>query len=174
MNELKHNNAILCSIVFYNPENCIDNCFGYFVANVKDGAYEPIEKIHKPYNNSATGFSYRRDIVYNLFNIYYISEEMVALLKNKLNVDFTLLAPKLIAAAENKKIIFKNIMEMVRYHFPDEYLKPVPSLSLIKDNYLKLEYPSRLSIKPNLLSRVVVTQSGDGHTAKFKIPYLKS
>ncbi|MFA5360066.1 MAG: hypothetical protein WC349_03885 [Patescibacteria group bacterium] len=172
VNELKHNNATLCSIVFYNFNNCSDNCFGYYVANVNNGGYEPIEKVHKKFNNSATGFSYRRDIIYNLFNVYYISEEMISLLKNKIGIDFKLLTPKTIEAAENKKKIFKNIMEMARYHFPDEYLKPVPSLSLAKGNYLKLEYPSLLSIKPNLLNRVVATMSGDGHTAKFKIPYM--
>jgi len=172
VNELKHNNAILGSVAFYNSKDKGECCLGYFIANVIDGAYAPIEKVHPKLGDSYTGFSFRRDITYNLCHIYNLSEEMLIFLRDKIGVDFNVLQPKVDSAPDNKKKLFKDVTELSRIHFPDEYLKPVPSVSITKDERLKLAYPSSLSIKPNKLDRVVVTHSGDGHTREFKLLYM--
>jgi len=172
VNELKHNNAILASVAFYNKNNPEEHCLGYFIANVVRGVYEPVEKIHPKFGKTYTGFSYKRDLAYNIFNIYNISEEIISLLKNKIYLNIALLKPKVEEAPKIKQELFKQIIDMPKIYFPDEYLKPVPSLSLADAKRLKLEYPSQLSIKPNKLESVVITHSGDGHTLKFRIPYM--
>lgn len=172
VNELKHNNATLCSVLFYNSKNKKEHCLGYFVANVINGAFEPIERVHAKFGNSYTGFSFKRDLTYNLFHIYNLSEEIMTFLTTKIGVDFRTLTPKVSAAPEDRKLIFKKLIDLPLTYFPDEYLKPVPSMSITKDERMKFEYPSHLSIKQNRLDRVMVTHSGDGHTNQFKIPYL--
>lgn len=172
VNELKHNNAILGSIAFYNKNNSKEHCLGYFIANVVNGVYEPVEKIHPKFGKTHTGFSYKRDLIYNIFNIYNISEEIILLLKNKIYLNIDLLKPKVKEAPKMKQELFKKIIDIPKIYFPDEYSKPVPSLSLTDDKRLKLEYPSQLSIRPNRLEKVVITHSGDGYTRKFRIPYM--
>jgi len=172
VNELKHNNACLCCVAFYSSKGGNEHCLGYFVANVVNGAFEPIEKVHAKFGNTYTAFSYRRDLTYNLFNVYYLSEEIMRFLREKIGVDFNTLKASTVIASAIKKGLFIDLMAMPRIYFPDEYLKPIPSISITDDNKLKLEYPSMLTIKPNKLDRVVVNHSGDGHTQEFKIPYM--
>ncbi len=172
VNELKHNNASLCCVGFYNSKGGNEHCLGYFVANVVNGAFEPIEKVHAKFGTAYTAFSYRRDLTYNLFNIYLLSEEIIKLLNEKIGIDFSLIKTNTVHASDIKKTMYVDLMDMPRIYFPDEYAKPVPSISITEDNKLKLEYPSMLTIKPNRLDRVVVNHSGDGHTKEFKIPYM--
>ena len=171
VNELKHNNAVLCCVAFYDSRHS-EHCLGYFVANVVDGGFEPSPKVHTKFNEMHTAFSFRRDLTYNLVNIYNLSEEIISLLKEKIGIDFDAIAFQTIPAVANKREMFMDLMSMPRIHFPDEYLKPVPSLSITGDEKLKLEYPSMLSIKPNRLNRVVVNFATDGHTGKFAVPYM--
>lgn len=170
VNELKHNNAILGSIAFFNP-NSSDCCVGYFIANVIDDCYEPVGKIHPKFQNVYTGFSFRRDLIYNLYCVYGIAENMTMFLEDKISIDFNNLIPNVEAAPENRIALFQRIMDLPRIHFPDEYVKPVPSISITDEKKLKLEYPSLLAIKPNRLGRTILTHSGDGHTQKFKVLY---
>lgn len=172
VNELKHNNGILAGVSFYDANDGSQNCLGYFIANVVNGAYSPVEKIHPKFQNVYTGFSFRRDLHYNIFNIYKISEDILIFLKNNAGVDIESLDVDIQEAHDSKKKLFHDLMEMPRFHFPDEYAKSVPSVAITQDRHLRLTYPSYLSIKPNRLNRVILTHSGDGHTREFKIPYI--
>lgn len=171
VNELKHNNGILGSVAFYSSFSPDDHCAGYFVANVVDDCYEPVAAIHPKFQNTHTGFSFRRDLTYNLYSIYALSEEIMLLLETKMGIDFKTLNPQL-TQSEGRRAIFQKLMDMPRMHFPDEYLKPVPSISITAENKLKLEYPSQLSIKPNRLNKVVLTHSPDGHTRTYRVLYM--
>ncbi len=172
VNELKHNNASLCCVAFYDSNDGSQNCLGYFVANVINDAFEPITKIHAKVGNTYTAFSFRRDLIYNIVNIYNLSEQIINFIENEIGINLNKLNPVTQMAPDIKKQLFRDVMSMPRIHFPDEYSKDVPSLSITEDEKLKLEYPSMLSIKPNRLNRVVVNHSGDGHTREFKIPYM--
>lgn len=171
VNELKHDNGIMAGIAFYDSRDGSNNCLGYFIANVVDGVYAPVEKIHPKLQNMHTGFSFRRDLHYNLFNIYRLSEEIINFLREKIGVDINLIDVKTSCASEKKKKIFQKVMKIPRVHFPDEYFKSVPSVVLNDKGCLKLEYPAQLFIRLNKLDRVVLTHSGDGHTSKFKMLY---
>lgn len=174
VNELKHNNGILAGIAFYDENDGSKNCLGYFIANVIDGAYSPVDSIHPKMQDVYTAFSFRRDLHYNLFNIYKISEDIIDFLRDVKGIDVGSKDVNITPAPDSKKKLYRDIMDMQRYHFPDEYAKPVPSVSLTEDNNLKLAYPSQLSIQPNRLNRVVLTHSTDGHTRGYSIPYFGS
>jgi len=168
VNELKHNNGILSGISFYEPNQPGHFCLGYFVCNVVNGAFQPVDKIHTKIGGASTAFSFRRDLNYNLYHIYYISEEMMILLREKVGIDFESVCGA--EASENMKQIFRDLMDIPRYHFPDEYTKPVPSISFDEER-VKLEYPSPLAIKPNNLSKGVQNYPTDGHTGEYKFIY---
>lgn len=172
VNELKHNNGSIQGTAFYNEETPSEHCLGFFIANVIDGVYEPVEKIHPKMQDIYTAFSYRRDLTYNLYNVFLISEEILNFIKSNTKVDFSLISPTLTKAPDSKIELYKQVMGMPLVHFPDEYVKPVPSVSVTKQNTLKLDYPSQLTIRSNKLNRVVTNHIGDGHTATFRVPYM--
>jgi len=172
VNELKHNSGILAGIAFYDDRDGTKNCLGYFIANVVEGSYDPVESIHPKLGDMYTGFSFRRDLHYNLFNMYKVSEDILEFLQQKIGVDIGSIEVEVKSAPDNLRKAFQQIMDMPRYHFPDEYVKPVPSVALTKDHRLKLTYPANLSIMPNRLNRVVLTHSTDGHTGAYRIPYM--
>jgi len=120
-----------------------------------------------------TGFSFKRDLTYNIFNIYNISEEILYLLKSKISDNIISTGIKVEKAPDFKQKIYRNIMDIPRFYFPDEYFKPVVSLSVSEGNLLKIEYPSQLTIKPNNLRKIVLSHSTDGHTREFAIPYYR-
>lgn len=171
VNELKHNNGVMGGLGFYSS-NTPGKCLGYFIANVVNEEYIPVEKIHSKFKNMYTGFSFRRDLNYNLFNIYQLSEEIILFLKENCGLDLASIKTDVKSAPEKKEGIFKKIMEIPKIHFPDEYTKPIPS-TVLGEEGLQLEYPSKLSIKPNNLDKGVLIYPGDGYTKKFKMLYLK-
>ena len=171
VNELKHNNAVFGGITFFETDSNATHCSGYFIANVNDDCYEPVEKIHARFHGTHTGFSFRRDLAYNIYNVYAVAEHLSMLLTEKLGLDLSTLSPKVVEAPQNRRDLFQKVMDMPRIHLPDEYLKQVPSVSLTNDGKLKLEYPSQLTIHPNRLRRIVLRHTGDGHTRTFRMLY---
>jgi len=170
VNQLKHKNGILNYIVFYNEENRKFHV-GYFVANVKNDAYEPVDYIHKEFRGQLTAFSFNRDVRYNIFNVFLISEEIIEFLKR---IGIQLNSSRETTRISNKKtLLYKKIMDMPKVFFPDEYFKDVPSVCLLDDERLKLEYPSKLSLKKLIYDKTLLTHSGDGKTREFKLLYYK-
>ncbi len=170
VNELKHQNGVLNYVVFYN-ERSGEFHMGYFVANVRNDAYEPVDHIHKRFQEQYTAFSFNRDVKYNLFNIFLISEGLVEFLEAmNLKTNF---AGKITKKKSNKReSLYKKIMDMPRVFFPDEYSKNVPSVYLLKEGGLKLEYPSiSLSLQKLTCGKMLLSHSGDGKTREFKVLY---
>jgi|GEM_PF-1977341 len=171
-NELKHRNGILSYIVFYNEGNK-EFHIGYFVANVKDEAYEPVDYIHKEFQGQHTAFSFNRDIRYNIFNVFLISEKIINFLK-KIKLQVNLLNRDAEKASAQEISLYRKIMDMSKVFFPDEYFKDVPSICLLDNGNLKLEYPSKLSLRKLTCDKVLLTHSGDGKTRQFKLLYYKN
>jgi len=169
VNALKHNNAILNGIIFFD-ETAKEFYLGYYVANVVSERYEPVQSIHADYQGEHTAFSFGRDVRFNMYHIFAIAEELINMIKN-LGIKITI-PSKSLPINEKRETLFKGIMDLPRTFFPDEYQKPIPSVSITSDRLLKLEYPSMLSLKP--LPRpqsVMLYHSPDGKTRSFAILY---
>jgi hypothetical protein len=172
VNELKHNNAFLGGFSFYSLQTG-KHCLGYYIANVRDDACGPVEDIHPLFMGQHTGFSFRRDLHYNYYNVYYISELLIDFIKNITNIDSSNLSPLTLEPREEKKKIAEMMTLMPPIHFPNEYPKSVPSVALLRSRRLKLEYPSSFTIESNNLERAVMTSSTDGHTRTYKMLYMR-
>jgi len=169
VNALKHNNAILNGIIFFD-EAAKEFCLGYYVANVVNERYEPVQSIHADYQGEHTAFSFGRDVRFNMYHVFAVAEELLNMINN-LGIEVTM-PTKSLPINEKRESLFRNIMDLPRTFFPDEYQKPVPSVSITDDKLLKLEYPSMLSLKP--LPRphsVMLYHSPDGKTRSFALLY---
>ncbi len=169
VNALKHNNAILNGIIFFD-EAAKEFYLGYYVANVVNERYEPVQLIHADYQGEHTAFSFGRDVRFNMYYIFAVAEELLKMIIN-LGIQ-PAVSSKSLPTNEKRETLFKNIMELPRTFFPDEYQKPVPSVSISDDKLLKLECPSMLSLKP--LPRphsVMLYHSPDGKTRSFALLY---
>ncbi|MFH1162403.1 MAG: hypothetical protein V1696_04000 [Candidatus Jorgensenbacteria bacterium] len=169
VNELKHNNAVLNGIVFYDTITK-DFSLGYYIANVFNGRYEPVEKIHQKFHNQDTAFSFARDIRYNSCNIFQLSEELVEFIVNGLKLQIPVPTQER-TPNEERRLLYEDISNLPRYFFPDEYQKDVPSVVLRENSALKLELPSKLSLRPLHHNRVLLYHSGDGKTRSFALLY---
>lgn len=169
VNALKHNNAILNGIIFFD-EAAKEFYLGYYVANVVNERYEPVQSIHADYQGEHTAFSFGRDVRFNTYHIFAIAEELMNMINN-LGIQVTI-PSKSLPINNKREALFRSIMNLPRTFFPDEYQKPVPSVSVTSDRLLKLEYPSKLSLKP--LPRphsVMLYHSPDGKTRSFALLY---
>jgi len=168
VNELKHNNAVINYFVFYD-ENTKDFSLGYYVANVVNERYEPVAKIHKKFNGQETAFSFARDIRLNMCNVFEVSEKVVKLIHD-LGVSPALPAKEYMSN-DKRHLLYQEISNLPRCFFPDEYGKDIPSVALNGNGTLKLELPSRLSLKPLTHKRAMQSMSGDGKTRSFALLY---
>ena len=169
VNALKHNNAVLNGIIFFD-ESAKEFYLGYYVANVVNERYEPVQAIHADYQGEHTAFSFGRDMRLNMYHAFAIAEELLNMIKN-LSIQ-VVIPSKSLPISEKKETLFKGIMDLPRTFFPDEYEKPIPSIAITSDRLLKLEYPSMLSLKP--LPRphsVMLYHSPDGKTRNFALLY---
>lgn len=171
VNELKHNNGFLGGCSFYSLITG-KHCLGYFVANISNDVSEPVEKIHPKFRNMYTGFSFRRDLHYNYYNVYFVSELLIDFIKSATGLSFEDMVSEKKEPTVKKKQLCEGLMSMHPIHFPDEYKRPVPSVALLRSNRLKLEYPSSFTVKPNLLEKAVLTTDTDGHTRAFRMLYM--
>lgn len=169
VNALKHNNAILNGIIFFD-ESAKEFCLGYYVANVVNERYEPVQAIHSDYQGEHTAFSFGRDIRLNMYHAFAIAEELLNMIKN---LGIQVATPSIsLQVNEKRESLFKNVMNLPRTFFPDEHQKQVPSISITDNRLLKLEYPSMLSLKslPRQHS-VMLYHSPDGKTRNFALLY---
>ncbi|MDD5688943.1 MAG: hypothetical protein PHQ76_01530 [Caldisericia bacterium] len=171
VNELKHRNGILNYVTFYNEKDG-KFCMGYYIANVKNNEYQPIDYIHKEFQGESTAFSFNRDVRYNVFNVFYVSEVIVSFLKGiGIKIDPSSIMIK--RAPDQRRQLYQKIMNMPKVFFPDEYFKDVPSVCLLKNGSLKLEYPSQLTLNKLTCNEVLLNHSIDGKTQKFRLLYYK-
>jgi hypothetical protein len=169
VNELKHNNAVINYFVFYD-EDTKDFSLGYYVANVVNERYEPVAKVHEKFNGQETAFSFARDTRFNMCNVFRISEEIIKLIHD-LRISPTFPAKEYIKN-EKRHLLYQDISGLPRCFFPDEYKKAIPSVVLNENGTLKLELPSKLSLKPLNYRRALQSMSGDGKTRSFALLYF--
>lgn len=169
VNELKHNNGIINGIAYYE-DSTNEFSLGYYVANVINDAYVPVPNIHQKNNGENTAFSLSRDIRFNIYNIFFVSEQLIKLAK-ALNIPAKISISST-EVVEKRRILYEDIFNLPLYFFPDEYKKEVPSISITRENILKLEYPSRFTPKklPPVMN-FVQYHSTDGKTAKYGLLY---
>lgn len=167
VNELKHNNAILNGLVFFD-ETSEDFLLGYYVANVFNGRYEPVKKIHSKFHGQDTAFSFARDIRYNICNIFQLSEELVTLI-NELNIK--ILIPLGQARNEKRLLLYEDIYNLPKCFFPDEYEKDIPSV-VVGSKILELDIYSNLSLEPLRHREGLLFHSADGKTNSFALLYF--
>ena len=170
VNEMKHNNSILGSISFFDKNYPDEHCLGYYVSNVTDGLYQPVESIHKSWRNCRTAFSFKRDISYHLFHVYMVSEVISDYLRSVHDEVFTKTQQQ-VEQNEQLKETFSTLVQIPRIFMPDEYEKPVPSVAITGQGELRLLYPSRLTIKANKLSQFILTHTTDGVTGSYALLY---
>ena len=169
VNALKHNNAILNGIIFFD-ETAKRFYLGYYIANVVNERYEPVQSIHADFQGEHTAFSFGRDVRFNMYHVFAIAEELLNMIHN-LGVQVTIPSTSLPTNDKREKL-FRNVMGLPRTFFPDEYRKSIPSVAITSDRLLKLEYPSMLSLKPLPRTHsVMLYHSPDGKTRNFALLY---
>lgn len=167
VNELKHKNGILAWISFIDPR-VQDFVLGYYVANINKNRFEPVEKIHSKFKEQYTAFSFGRDIRFNIFQMFKLSEELLALIK-RLGIATADVIPA--GQPSSQRIsLYKSICELPNHVFPDEQTKEVIDIQ-IKDGQLVLEYPAYMVVPERRHRLVVLSFAGDGMTRDFALLY---
>lgn len=125
VNSIKHNQAEL-SWIYLNHTS--DIRAGYYVRDVQpNGSLGPALRVHSDGNSA---FSYSRDMLLHIWNLYYVSDEFSKLVEKSVPaVDFSS-ANRLESAALNAG--YQNILERLSKisfaFFPDEVHLPFPQI----------------------------------------------
>jgi len=174
VNGLKHKQCRLRGLFFHKR---MDVRLGYYLEEPDaDGVPGPSLGVHKDGNSA---FSFARDILFNLYYVYYISEMLVEAVKGALHQyhSFSLEFRK--AESENERWLdlLRQASRIRPSVFPDEVEKPFPYFTFTEGEggraEMVLMYPVTmipLSFPPGM--RISGTFIGDGVTKTFKVPYL--
>lgn len=171
VNSLKHSHARLQGFYCHGPSHIR---LGYYLEEMgKDTVVGPSTRVHKDGNSA---FSFSRDLTLNLFNVYYISGQLVDSVQRFLEeaYNFELLPSKQNEYAETKEVI-ENAAALQQRFFQDELLKPCANISVESDSHDSrciLSYPSipvERSFPVGL--RMACFMYPDFKSKKFKLPY---
>ena len=167
VNNLKHKQNQLRIIAFYWENN---SSLGYFVEGSVDdkGTLGPDPTIH---SNSATAFSFYRDIPFHICNIYTVSTQL-ALALTKIDQRFKQLNSNSKGSSYWFELL-KASSHLPHIYFEDELKKPIPLIQA-KNNLIKLEFPSK-TLTPMSIpkgSKIVLSLLGDGITKSWNLPYF--
>jgi len=172
VNGLKHKQCRLRGLYF---SKYLDVRLGYYVEEADiNGIPGPLPDIHKDGNSA---FSFSRDILFNLYNVYHISEMLVEAIKA------ALLSYHSFALNPQKKdnylewgVILQQAAALPYSVFPDEIDKPLPYFSFEKDGEKEstfIMYPVTtipLTFPDGM--RIHGFFSADGVTKSYKLPYI--
>jgi hypothetical protein len=172
VNSMKHNHARLRGFYFYGSDEIR---LGYYLEEMgKDRAIGPSPLVHKDGNSA---FSFSRDIPFNLFALYHISEQLIAAVKSflKLTYNFDLL-PSISAGYDEIRQVVENARAIEQKFFPDELLKPCAVVSVestSNNSTCTLSYPdnSKEHSFPQELRMTCFIYAEKGET--FKLPYTE-
>ena len=171
VNSLKHSHALLQGFYCHNPSHIR---LGYYLEEMgKDTAVGPSTRVHKDGNSA---FSFSRDLTLNLFNMYYISEQLVDSAQRflKETYNFELLPAKQNEYADLKEVIEKAATVQQRF-FQDELLKPCATISVESDSHdsrCVLSYPSTpVEGSFPIGLRMACFMYPDSKSKIFKLPY---
>ena len=171
VNYLKHEQGRLRSITFYNDEFALP---GYYIEGpVAENILGPVEKIH-PGGNSA--FSFARDLRYHFFHFYAVAKHLSTAIRGTLGSENESNPPESETLDETVLEIASGISSLPLMFYPDEVLKPVPSVTIMQGHMIiTLTYPdkeTRVNVTPKGL-KISVGFMGDGVTRSFRLPYRK-
>jgi hypothetical protein len=174
VNSLKHSHARLQGFYFHGSNEIR---LGYYLEEMgKDTVIGPSTRVHKDGNSA---FSFSRDLIFNLFSLYHISEQLVISVKRflKQTYNFDLLPSKQNQYSDMKQVV-ESASIIEQKFFPDELLKPCALISVesdSKDSICTLAYPTsprERSFQHGL--RMACFMYPDSKSKKFKLPYTGS
>jgi hypothetical protein len=171
VNTLKHSQGELCGIYFWSPG---DFRPGYFLRDVlPGGSLGPHRKLH---SNGNTAFSFARDMLMHVWQIYRISEALCEAVTKFLRTRHSFnVQPDTTGTGSTEWESVVSACAMIRPEFfPDETTKPYPLvLHNHRDSELTLEYPSSArGIRVSLEAEIRVTFTVDQHHLSNKLPYM--
>lgn len=174
VNGLKHRQSRLRGLFFYKYS---DVRLGYYLEDPDvDGIPGPSPHVHKDRNSA---FSFTRDIVFNLYGVYSISEALVEAVKTALFQyhAYTLTHRKTDSRHEAWFTILRQASDLAPSFFPDEIERPFACITLMdraEDSALSLRFPV-LMYPPRFPQgmHVMSTIHFDGVGKTYKIPYLQ-
>lgn len=172
-NKLKHQQGMMRAIVLYGDGFAR---VGYFVEEPdKDGVMAPSHDVHKGGNSA---FSFARDILFNLFQLYYCSERIAKVVLQVLSAKGHHLQPTPEPAGEPWTRLIKAAAQVnSSLVFPDEPKRGLPSLRFTPGTSpeLVLKYPDKgILLRSQKRLKFTVFTKGDGISRSFKMPYWKS
>ena len=172
VNYLKHNQGRLRSIAFFNDDHLLP---GYYVVGAdEEGTVGAVEQIHAGGN---TAFSFARDLRYNLFHFYAVSQYLSDALGSILEYE------QKIVTADNSQALDKRILKIALdvsslplMFYPDEVNKPAPTIAIANEHDMKiiLTYPDD-NVKVKAVQKgmyIIADQMGDEATRSFRFPYI--
>jgi hypothetical protein len=170
VNRLKHQQCYLRGISMYG-DGIVR--IGYYLEEPDArGALGPSRAVHKDGNSA---FSFARDLLFNLFNVYYCSERLAiaicAALEGLHGIKLPLQKQELNSAWQE---MIQAASEIGARVFPDEIHKGFPLLRLVgqPSEILELDFPGRLHLRIPSQMKIAVRALGDGSTTSFKMPYF--
>jgi len=174
VNGLKHRQSRLRGLFFYKYS---DVRLGYYLEDPDvDGIPGPSPNVHKDRNSA---FSFKRDIVFNLYGVYSISEALVEAVKGALlhYHSYNLTPQKTDFRHDTWLEILRQASDLVESSFPDEIERPFACLTLTdkdEDSALCLRYPV-LMYPPRFPQgmHIMGTIHLDGVGKTYKVPYLQ-
>ena len=174
VNGLKHRQNRLRGIFFHNSREVR---LGYYLEEPDSaGIPGPAFNLHDDGNSA---FSFAKDILFNLYHVYYISEMLVDALVGALNYyhSLTLTAQRLTPETDKWLDVLISAGKIQPQVFPNELDKPYPYFDFTEnagDQSLTLMYPVTLiPLKFPQGMRVMGIFKADGVSKTFRIPYLK-
>lgn len=174
VNGLKHRQNRLRGLFFQKATSVR---LGYYLEEPDaSGIPGPSASLHEDSNSA---FSFARDILFNLYHVYYTSEMLVKALKGALQHYHSFNLDPQKTATENEKWleVVRRASSIKAEVFPDEVDKPYPYLSFVEEKderSLVVMYPVTtipLGFPPGM--RVTSMFEGDGATKTFRLPYVK-
>lgn len=169
-NYIKHSQGKLRSIRFSWASGM---CFGYFVEGpVADGVLGPVGCIH-PGSNSA--FSFNRDLKFHICSMFAVGAQLARSLHE---IDKRLTPLPTSKSNDGRDSAWgkavQAVAELPNLFFPDELLKPAPTVRLSEEKVL-IEFATQRPriFQPPSPCQISLTFGGDGVTRSFQMPYFK-
>ena len=173
VNGLKHRQARMRPIIFYKR---FDFRLGYYVEEPGvDGTPGPSPHVHKDRNSA---FSFAKDIAFNIFHIYFISDRLKDVLKIALREfhSFALNSRTTTARHNEWQQILRQVAKIPLRVFPDEMEKPIACVNYVERSELcalTLRYPELILwplFPPKMKIKSAFSFDGVGKT--YKLPYF--
>lgn len=173
VNGLKHRQNRLRGVFFCDA---IEARLGYYLEEPDThGIPGPSFNLHEDGNSA---FSFAKDILFNLYHVYYVSEILVEAIIGALQHyhSFTL-SHQAVSSKDKWLEIFSRAIRIQPEVFPNELDKPYPYCSFTEDNddqAVVLMYPVTLiPLRFPQGMKIVGLFTADGVSREFRIPYLK-